>query len=52
MFILARELGMTVRELSRRLGSDEYAEWVALFEIEGKEREHAEKMARSRRGRR
>ncbi len=49
MFHLARELGMTVRELRRRLGADEFTEWVALYGIEAKEREHAEKVARRRR---
>ncbi len=49
MFVLARQLGMTVGDLRRRLSAAEYGEWVALAGIEATEREHAEKSARRRR---
>lgn len=33
MFIVAAELGMTVRELGARMGADELLEWMAFFRI-------------------
>ena len=31
-FFLARELGMTVRELDARMGSKEFSKWGILYE--------------------
>ena len=34
MFRLALALGMTVRELLQRMGSDELSEWMAFYQLE------------------
>jgi hypothetical protein len=34
VFRLALELGMTVRELLQRMGSDELSEWMAFYQLE------------------
>jgi hypothetical protein len=47
-FQLARELGMTVAELSDRMSSAEIAEWMALYKIENSEREHQRQVAQQR----
>jgi hypothetical protein len=47
-FQLARELGMTVGELSVRMSSAEMAEWMALYKIEASEREHSRQVAEQR----
>lgn len=46
--MLADRLGMTVGELMARMSAEEYVRWRALFEVEGRERQHA---AKTRRGR-
>lgn len=48
MFNLARELGMTVAELGERMSSRELTEWIALYKIEGSEREHSRQVAQQR----
>lgn len=48
-FTLASRLGMTVRELLSRVTSMEITEWMAIFQIEKSEREHAQKTAKMRR---
>lgn len=42
---MARELGMTHAELLTRMSGDEFAHWIALFSIEIRERERAQKRA-------
>ena len=37
MFTLARELGMTVAELGRRMDSRELSEWMAVYGLEADE---------------
>jgi len=49
MFSLARELKMTVGELSERMSSRELAEWIAYFKIEASEREQAQQRAKRKR---
>lgn len=46
-FVLARELGMTVGELRRRMSVREFMQWCALYAVEARER--AEAQARARR---
>ena len=48
MFHLARELGMTVRELGERMSSTELVEWMALYKIEASERDHQKQVAQQR----
>lgn len=33
MFVVAAELGMTVRDLGARMGAGELTEWLAFFKI-------------------
>jgi hypothetical protein len=51
-FRLARDLGMTVAELERRLSTREFAEWAAFYAAEGKEIEAARKKAEQKARRR
>ncbi len=39
---------MTVGELETRMTSAELVEWMALYQIEASEREHAQKVSKSR----
>jgi hypothetical protein len=48
VFSLARELGMTVGELERRMDSRELTEWMALRLIENGEAEQHELEAQAR----
>lgn len=48
-FRLARDLGMTVGELRQRMSTAEFAQWVAFYVAEAKERARQEKAARKRR---
>jgi len=41
-FALARELGMTVKELLSKISSRELTEWKAFFELENAEMKNAE----------
>lgn len=45
MFRLARDLGMTVKELERRLTAREFAEWAAFYTAEAKVQEMEERKA-------
>lgn len=47
-FRLARDLGMTVAELERRMSAAEFVEWVAYYVAENKEQESAMKKARKK----
>jgi hypothetical protein len=47
-FRLARDLGMTVAELERRLSVREFAEWVAFYVAESREQERVAKKTRRR----
>ena len=47
-FRLARDLGMTVAELERRISYREWQEWAAFYEAEAKAREMAEKKAEAK----
>lgn len=40
-FVLARDLGMTVGELRRRMSVREFNRWAALYVLEAREREKA-----------
>lgn len=44
LFELARELHMPVGEMQERMSHEELITWLALYRLEGIEREHAEKM--------
>lgn len=44
-FILARDLGMTVEQMSQSLDYAEYVQWLALYEVEGEEQQRAMKRA-------
>lgn len=48
MFSLARELGMTVGEIGRRMSSRELVEWRALANIEREEMEQRTGKAKAR----
>lgn len=48
-FHLARELGMTVADLRRRMSVREYVEWCALANVEARERAMAQARAGGRR---
>lgn len=41
--MLARDLGMTVGELKRRLSHEEWIHWAAFYKIEAIERDEARK---------
>jgi hypothetical protein len=47
---LARELGMTVREMLNRIDSRELSEWMAYYMLEAEEREQADKKASMKSG--
>jgi len=47
-FRLARDLGMTVKELGERLTVREFQEWMAFYWAEAKEIEAARKKAASK----
>lgn len=54
-FRLARDLGLTVAELERRLSVAEFGEWAAFYAAEAKveamAQRQAERTARARKGR-
>ncbi|MBS3885621.1 MAG: hypothetical protein KGZ56_01030 [Dethiobacter sp.] len=53
MFRLAKDLGMTVAELERRISTYEFAEWAAYYSALAKAEEAAHKKAEQKgRGRR
>jgi len=45
---LARELGMTHTHLVHSMSGDEFAHWVAFYNIEARERAKAERDARNK----
>jgi len=47
-FRLARDLGMTARELQERITVREFSEWMAFYWAEAKEIEAAQKKAASK----
>jgi hypothetical protein len=47
---LARDLGMTVRELLTRIDSQELSEWMAYYMLEAEEQEQANKKASMKSG--
>jgi len=47
-FRLARDLGMTVKELGERMTQREFCEWMAFYWAEAKEIEAAQKKAASK----
>lgn len=51
-FILARDLGMTVAELRRRMSTREFAEWLAFYSVENREQERLARQAVRKQGRR
>ena len=48
--MLARDLGMTVEELGERMDYTEYVRWIALYEVEGEERQREMKRAQGGKG--
>jgi hypothetical protein len=40
--MLARELGMTVKEMLKRMDSREYTEWIAFYKVRAEEAPHDE----------
>ena len=50
MFFLAKELGMTVAQLTKHLTQEELVGWAAFFEIQAEEREKASDQAQMGRG--
>ena len=47
-FELARELGMTHANLVRSMSGSEFAHWIALYQIEHRERERAQKRSEAK----
>jgi hypothetical protein len=47
---LAKELGMTVRQLSESLTAEELVGWAAFYEIKGEEEEKVMDRARTGKG--
>jgi hypothetical protein len=50
MFFLAKELGMTVAQLSRDLTQEELIGWAAFFELKGDEESKARDRVQTSRG--
>lgn len=50
MFFLAKELGMTVRDLTESLTNEELIGWAAFYELRAEEEERAMDRARTGRG--
>jgi len=47
MFFLAKELGMTVRQLTRELTTEELVAWGAFYELKNEEEEKSMNSARA-----
>ena len=47
---MAKELGMTVRQLTRELTTEELVAWGAFYDLKGEEEEKVMDRARSSRG--
>lgn len=45
---MARELGMTRAELTARMSGSEFAYWIALMNIEARERDKAQRGAQNK----
>lgn len=45
VYLLARDLGMTVERLRAEMSSEEYEQWVALYSVEAEEQKRAIKRA-------
>ena len=50
MFFLAKELGMTVRQLASQLTQEELTGWAAFFELKAEEEEKVMDRAKTSRG--
>ena len=50
MFFLAKELGMTLAQLSKNLTKEELVGWAAFYEIKGEEEERVMDQSRMSRG--
>lgn len=50
MFFLAKELGMTLAQLSKNLTQEELVCWAAFYEIKSEEEERVMDQARTSRG--
>ena len=48
MFFLAKELGMTVKELSAKLTWEELVGWIAFYEIKNEEEKQAMEKAQNK----
>lgn len=50
MFFLAKELGMTLAQLSKHLTQEELVGWAAFYEMKGEEEERVMDRARMSKG--
>ena len=50
MFFLAKELGMTVRQLASQLTQEELTGWAAFYELKAEEEQKAMDRAKTGRG--
>jgi|TARA_R100000278_G_C5460582_1_gene160735 hypothetical protein len=50
MFFLAKELGMTVRQLASQLTQEELTGWAAFYELKAEEEEKVMDRAKTGRG--
>ena len=50
MFFLAKELGMTLAQLSKHLTQEELVGWAAFYEVKGEEEERVMDRARMSKG--
>ena len=50
MFFLAKELGMTVRQLASQLTQEELTGWAAVYELKAEEEEKVMDRAKTGRG--
>tara|TARA_R100000773_G_scaffold496_1_gene869 strand:- start:1730 stop:1903 length:174 start_codon:yes stop_codon:yes gene_type:complete len=48
LFFLAKELGMTVKELSAKLTREELVGWIAFYEIKNEEEKKAMEKAQNK----
>ena len=48
MFFLAKELGMTVKELSTKLSREELVGWIAFYELKNEEEKKAIEKAQNK----
>ena len=50
MFFLAKELGMTVAQLTKHLTQEELVGWAAFYELKNEQEEKARDQAKMRQG--